>query len=85
MKKILSVVSVFALGLATALTFADDKPTLGCGRDCGSAECRAACKNMACCNGGRAVLNTQPQRFETNKNVDAGTKPAVQARQRTEQ
>lgn len=81
MKNILSVV---VLGLASTLLFAGEKPSLGCGADCGSAECKAACKNMACCNGG-AALNIQPQRMEPSRKVDAATKPAVQARQQMEQ
>ena len=85
MNKILSVVSVFVLGLAPVLTFADDKPAAGCGPDCGSAECMAACKNMSCCSRGGAAIDVQPQRLESSSKVDAGTKPAVKARQRMEQ
>src|SRR5262249_37397983 len=85
MKKIFSFASVCVFGLASALAFADDKPSMGCGPDCGSAACMAACKNMPCCNGGHGAVNVQPKRSETSSKVDAGTKPAVQARQRMEE
>lgn len=82
MKTILSVV---VLGLASTFAFAADGPAVGCGMDCSSAACMAACKNMSCCANGCAAANVQqPQRIEPSRKVDTSTKPAVQARQRME-
>jgi len=79
-----NILSIAVLGLASPLAFAGDSPAVGCGADCHSAACMAACKNMSCCTNGGAAVSVQSQRNEPSHKVDIATKPAVQARQQME-